>query len=34
MSFALSTKLGSYETQSPIGAGGKGEGYRARDTCL
>src|SRR5713101_7951372 len=28
------TKLGPYEIQSPLGAGGRGEGYRARDTRL
>jgi hypothetical protein len=28
------TKLGRYEIQSPLGAGGMGEAYRARDTRL
>jgi eukaryotic-like serine/threonine-protein kinase len=34
MPLAAGTKLGPYEIQSPIGAGGMGEVYRARDTRL
>ena len=34
MPLTSGTKLGSYEIQSLLGAGGMGEVYRARDTRL
>jgi len=34
MALASGTRLGPYEIMSPIGAGGMGEVYRARDTRL
>jgi eukaryotic-like serine/threonine-protein kinase len=34
MALAAGTRLGSYEVQSALGAGGMGEGYRALDTKL
>ncbi len=34
MSLQPGDKLGPYEIIAPIGAGGMGEGYKARDTRL
>ena len=34
MPLVAGTRLGPYEIQSPVGAGGMGEVYRAKDTRL
>src|SRR4029077_14684224 len=34
MLVSAGTRLGPYEIQSPLGAGGMGEGFKARDTRL
>jgi hypothetical protein len=34
MPLSVGVKLGPYQILAPIGAGGRGEAYRARDTRL
>jgi len=34
MPLTTGTRVGPYEIQSPIGSGGMGEVYGARDSCL
>ncbi len=34
MALSPGARLGPYEILDPLGAGGRGEGYRARDTRL